>query len=79
MTNKTISAIDHIITNSIYNNDFKTGIVKTDIFDHFPITYTFKLRSSISSENHQKNRCLHKRIINESSKATFKRRLRETS
>ena len=37
MTNKTISAIDHIITNSIYNNDFKTGIIKTDISDHFPI------------------------------------------
>ena len=55
VTNKTISAIDHIITNSIYNNDFKTAIIRTDISDHFPITYTFKLRSSMSSENHQKN------------------------
>ena len=62
---------------SIYN--FKTGIIKTDISDHFPIIYAFKLRSSMSSENHQKDRYLHKRIINESSKATFKRRLRETS
>ena len=33
----------------------------------------------MSSENHQKNRYLHKRIMNESSKATFKRRLSETS
>ena len=33
----------------------------------------------MSSENHQKNIYLHKLIINESSKATFKRRLRETS
>ena len=79
VTNKTISAIDHIITNFIYNNDFKTGIIKTDISDHSPIIYAFKLRSSMSSENHPKNRYLHKRIINESSKATFKRRLRETS
>ena len=62
---------------SIYN--FKTGIIKTDISDHFPIIYAFKLRSSMSSENHQQNRYLHKHIINESSKATFKRRLRETS
>ena len=77
VTNKTISAIDHIITNSIYNNKFKTGIRKTDISDHFPIIYAFKLRSSMSSENHPKNRYLHKRIINESSKAIFKRRLRE--
>ena len=54
VTNKPISAIDHIITNSIYNNDFKTEKIKTDISDHFPMIYTFKLRSSMSSENHQK-------------------------
>ena len=50
--NKTISAIDHIITNSIYNNDFKTAILRIDISDHFLITYAFKRRSSMSSENH---------------------------
>ena len=54
VTNKTISAIDHIIKNSIYNNNFKTTIIRTDMSDHFPITYSFKLRSSMSSENHQK-------------------------
>ena len=79
MTNKAISAIDHIITNSIYNSDFKTGIIKTNISNHFPIIYVFKFRSSISPENQQKNRYLHKSIVNESSKATFKRQLRETS
>ena len=78
MTKTTISAIDHIITNSIYSNDFKTEIIKTDISDHSPIIYALKLRSSMSSENHQNNRCMHKRIIKETSKATFKRRLRET-
>ena len=54
VVNKTISAIDHIITNSVYNNDFKTGIIKTNISNHFPIIYVFKFRSSISSENQQK-------------------------
>ena len=54
VTNKTISAVDHIITNSIYSNTFKTGIMKTDISDHFPIIYAFKFRSSMSSGNHQK-------------------------
>ena len=34
---------------SIYNNDFKTGIIKRDISDHFPIIYAFKLRTSMSS------------------------------
>ena len=82
MTNKTISynqKQDHIITSSIYSNDFKTVIIRTDISDHFPVIYTFKLRSSMSSENRQRNRYLHKHIINESSKATLKRQLRETS
>ena len=38
LTNRTISATDHTITNSIYNNDFKTEIIRTDISDHFSIT-----------------------------------------
>ena len=38
VTNKTMSATDHTITNSIYNNDFKTEIIRTDISDHFSIT-----------------------------------------
>ena len=62
---------------SIYN--FKTGIIKTDISDHFPIIYPFKLRSCMSSENYQRNKSLYKCIINESSKATFKCQLRKTS
>ena len=77
--NKTISAIDHTIPNSINNNDIKIAIIRTDISDHFPVTHAFRPRSSMSSENYHKNRYLHKRVINESSKATFKRRLRETS
>ena len=35
-------AIDHIITNSVINAEFKTGIIKTDISDHFPIFFIFK-------------------------------------
>ena len=73
VTNKTISAFDYIITNSIYNNDIKTSIIRADISDHFPNRYAFKSRSSMSSENHQTNRYFYKRIINESSKAIFTR------
>ena len=79
VTNKTISAIDYIITNFIFNNDFKTVIIRTDTFDHFSITYALKLRSSTSSQNHQKGRYWHKHIINESSNTVFKRRLCKTS
>ena len=79
MTNKTISAIDYLVSNSLFNNDFKTAIIRIDISDHFPTTHAYKLRSSMSSQNHQKDRYLYKRIVNESSKASFKRRLYETS
>ena len=38
ITKDTISAIDHIITNSIINREFRTAILTADISDHFPIT-----------------------------------------
>ena len=38
ITKDTISAIDHIITNSIINSEFRTAILTADISDHFPIT-----------------------------------------
>ena len=79
VTNKTIFAIDYIITNCIFNDNFKTVIIRTDTFDHFSITYAFKLRSSTSPQNHQKGRYLHKHIINESPNTVFKRRLCKTS
>ena len=42
VTRNTATAIDHIITNSVINAEFKTGIIKTDISDHFPIFFIFK-------------------------------------
>ena len=44
ITKTTISAIDHIITNSIINNEFKSAILTADISDHFPIIYTYQLK-----------------------------------
>ena len=38
ITKDTISAIDHIITNSIINSEFRTAILTADISDHFPLT-----------------------------------------
>ena len=42
ITRNTVTAIDHIITNSVINAEFKTGIIKTDISNHFPIFLIFK-------------------------------------
>ena len=44
ITKDTISALDNIIAKSIINNEFKTATLTADIFDHFPITYAFKLK-----------------------------------
>ena len=55
VTNKAIFAVDHIIANTVCNNNFNTAIIRIDISDHFPIAYAFKLRSSMSSENRRNN------------------------
>ena len=35
VTKNTAKAINHIITNSTFDNNFKSSMVKNDIFDHF--------------------------------------------
>ena len=42
----TATAIDNIITSSIFNNDFESAIIKTDVSDHFPVIFTIKLKTS---------------------------------
>ena len=42
VTRQTASAIDHIITNSKMYTGFKSGIIKTDISDHFPMFFCYK-------------------------------------
>ena len=39
-TIKAATAIDHIFTNAVANTEFKTKIIKTDIFDHFLIFFS---------------------------------------
>ena len=38
----TATAIDHTITNSVRNAEFKSGIIKTDISNHFHIFFIFR-------------------------------------
>ena len=44
VTTNTAAAIDHTITNSFFENDFKSAAIKTDILDHFPVIFTIKLK-----------------------------------
>ena len=39
VTKTTATAIDHIFINSVTTTKFKTGIIKSDISDHFPIFF----------------------------------------
>ena len=39
VTKNTATAIDHVFINSVTTTKFKTGIIKSDISDHFPIFF----------------------------------------
>ena len=41
VTRETSTAIDHILTNSFIDTIIKTGIIKSDVSDHFPISFLF--------------------------------------
>ena len=67
-TNATV--IDNILTNAFLNKQIETGIIITEISDHFPI---FLITDPItSSEIENKRTLLCKRTINTATKENFK-------
>ena len=54
------TVIDHILTNTFINNDYKSGIIKTDISDHFPV---FIIADAELNKTH-KTEFIFKREIN---------------
>ena len=77
-TSYTAIGIDNIITNFIFDNDQKGAIVKTDVSDHFPITFTTKLKTT-SSPKHHVDQFIYKRDFKENSLNLFKQKPFETS
>ena len=76
VTANTAATIGHIITNVIIDTDFKTGILKSCISDHFAIKLAFQIaekKMCNKSEQH-----IHKRIFNETSIESFRLRLHDT-
>ena len=59
--------IDHILTNDFLNKNYTTGIVKTDITDHFPVFFVTETELSKT----QKNNFIFKRVINDESLGRF--------
>ena len=53
VTSYTASAIDNIITNSIFDNDFESAIVKTDLSDHFSTIFISSNINEVIKEQFQ--------------------------
>ena len=76
VTRNTATAIDHIITNCIVGcDDFKTGIIKADLTDHFPIVIA--LKSHEKNELKPNEQYIYKRYYRNNEIEYFKLRLHE--
>ena len=69
VTNKTATLIDNIFTNYILNDDFKKGIIKYDISDHFAVFVAISI-SENKSNNHKTK--FTKREFTDRNKQSFK-------
>ena len=70
-----MTCIDHIYTNSFINQDLTTGIIKTDISDHFPV---FVIDKNMSSTNYPDMIVKKIRPFNEKNLHDFKNNLNMT-
>ena len=79
VTSKTVSLIDNLLTNSIFDTSskLKKGIIKSDVSDHFPIFASLCSPSKIHKE-YQKI-TIHKRVIHDTNLITFKTDLRNVN
>ena len=73
-TRNTATAINHIITNSVINAEFKTGIIKTDMSDHFPAFFMLKW---VVDTTETREEFINKPNYSGNSIETFKQKLRE--
>ena len=77
VTRKTATTIDHILTNSFINTTIKTGIIKSDVSDHFPICLFILPSEKASVENEIVY--LYKRTINDETIEAFTQNLFENN
>ena len=69
-TNATI--IDHIKTNNLLETDIKTGILKTDISEHFPV---FLFPKTVSANKHRAEAFIKRQDIKSEALQEFKQML----
>ena len=74
ITRNTVTTIDHIIANTVISGiQHRSGIIKTDISDHFPIV--FVLNTCEKSKPEDKAQRIYKRIYKEEQIQLFKHEL----
>ena len=71
-TKNTATAIDHIFINSVTTTKFKTGIIKSDISDHFPVFFVADYNIHIKET---KERFIFRRDVSDISVEKFKYKL----
>ena len=76
VTKETATATDHIFINYITTSKFKTGIIKSDILDHFGIFFVTDYNGHI---NETKQRYIFRRNLSNVSAEKFKYKLRAVS
>ena len=76
VTKNTATAIDHIFINFFTTTKFKTGIIKSDISDHFPIFFAADYNVHIKET---KERFIFRRDLSDISVEKFKYKLRIVS
>ena len=74
VTRNTATAIDNILTNFVFETKYSSGIIKTDISDHFSIFFNFDLKCT-KLENKKKD-YIYKRNLSEISIENFRQCLR---
>ena len=76
VTKNAATAIDHIFINSVTTTKFKTGIIKSDISDHFPIFFVADYNIHIKET---KKRFIFRRNLSDISVEKFKYKLHTVS
>ena len=79
VTSKTVSLIDNIFTNFIFDTSLKLkkGIIKSDVSDHFPVFVSLCSPSKIYKEYPKIT--IHKRVIHDTNLMAFKTDLRNVN
>ena len=68
VTINTATTTDHFITNAVVDIQFKSGIIRTNLSDHFPIIFVIQANEKVFEKHNEQ---LFKRDIMTKNKQTY--------